>query len=192
MDGAELRPRTEPRLRRDLGHRSRSQVPPRGRRPRASLPQLDAGPGRRHRRDRLVLPASERPLGPRPSLRAAARRHCGRPGPRRCGLDQPPVGARRGAAGADRHPRQDRRRLHARPRDRRVPVGEADDHAERDQRHRRRHRGGHRERRARLRRDGAGGVGLPHPHRRQGLGGRRLQPPSPTPCTCPCATVARA
>ena len=56
------------------------------------------------------------------------------------------------------------------------PVGEADHHAERDQRHRRRHRGGDREPRAHLHRRGAGDAHLPARHRRQGLGGRRLQP----------------
>ena len=53
------------------------------------LPQLDAGPQRRRRRDPLVLPAPERPLGPRPSLRAHPRRHRGCPRPLAGELDQP-------------------------------------------------------------------------------------------------------
>ena len=82
VDGAELRPRAEPRLRRHVGHLAGPQVHDRRDRPQAPVPQLDPRPRRRHRRDRLVLPASERPLGPRPPVRAAAPRHRGGPRPR--------------------------------------------------------------------------------------------------------------
>ena len=67
VDGPELRPGAEPPLHRDLGdlagpevHGGRCGQP-------APVPQLDARARRRHRRDRLVLPAPERPLGSRPS-----------------------------------------------------------------------------------------------------------------------------
>ena len=76
--------------------------------------------------------------------RSPVRTHTARHG-RRAGsgggeLDQPASAARRGPQGRDRHSRQDRHRLHPRPRDRGVPVGDADDRTERDQQHRRRHR----------------------------------------------------
>ena len=61
-----------------------------------------------------------RRLGPRPSVRAPARRHRGRPERRRRRVDQPPPRSGRGAQGADRHPRQDRRGLQARSGDRRT------------------------------------------------------------------------
>ena len=62
VDGPELRPRAEPRLRRHLGHLAGAQVHDRRHRSEAPVPQLDPRPRRRHRRDRLVLPAPERPL----------------------------------------------------------------------------------------------------------------------------------
>ena len=58
-------------------------------------------------------------------------RRAGPSEPRDGELDQPALPAGRGAARADRHPRQDGHRLHARPGDRGVPLGDADDHAER-------------------------------------------------------------
>ena len=70
--------------------------------------------------------------GSRPPLRAAAGGHRGRPRRRRRRVDQSPTAAGRGPQGHDRDSGQDRRGLHPRPRDRRVPVGEADHHAERD------------------------------------------------------------
>ena len=54
-------------LRRDVRHVAGAEVHARRHRQQAPLPQLDAGPRRRHRRAPLVLPAPERPLGPRPS-----------------------------------------------------------------------------------------------------------------------------
>ena len=51
-----------------------------GNRGAAPLSQLDARARRRHRRDRLVLPARRRSLGSRSSVRAAARRHRRRAG----------------------------------------------------------------------------------------------------------------
>ena len=69
VDGAELRPGAEPSLRRHVRHVAGPEVHARGNRPDAPLPQLDPGPGRGHVRDRLVLPAHERPLGPRPPVR---------------------------------------------------------------------------------------------------------------------------
>ena len=71
VDGPELRPGAEPGLRRHVGHLTRAEVHDRRRRQHAPLPQLDPRAERRHRRDRVVLPASERPLGSRPSVRAA-------------------------------------------------------------------------------------------------------------------------
>ena len=85
-------------------------------------------------------------------------------------LDQSAATARRGPERADRHSGQDRRGLHPRPGDRRVPLGDADHHAERDQRHRRHHRRGLRELRARLLGQWPGGAGLPARPRWQGLG----------------------
>ena len=98
LDGAELRPGTEPGLRRHVGHLSRAEVHARGRREPAPVPQLHAGPRRRHRRDFLLLPAPERSLGPRSSLRAHPRRHGGgaRSGGRE--VDQPTADARRDAS----------------------------------------------------------------------------------------------
>ena len=87
-------------------------------------------------------PAPERPLGSRSPVRAPAARHRRRAGSGGRAVDQPPAAARRGPQGRDRDSRQDRHRLYPRPRDRRVPVGDADGHPERDQRHRRRHRRG--------------------------------------------------
>ena len=63
LDGAELRPRAEPHLHRDVGHVPRPEVPAGRHRPPAPLPQLHAGARRRHRRDRVVLPAHERVTG---------------------------------------------------------------------------------------------------------------------------------
>ena len=97
LDGPELRPRAEPRLPRDVGHLARAQVHARRGRQPAPIPQLDAGPRRRHRRDPLVLPAPERPLGPRPSLRAHPRRHRRGPRPVAGELDQPAAAGRRDA-----------------------------------------------------------------------------------------------
>ena len=56
-------PELDPRLRRHLGDLARAEVHARGDRPDPPVPQLDARAGRRHRRDRLALPAPERPLG---------------------------------------------------------------------------------------------------------------------------------
>ena len=136
---SELRPGAGAGLHRDVGDLAGAEVLHRRGRPGAPVPQQHAGPRRQHRRDPLVLPASERPLGPGSPLRAAARRHGRgpRPGPRE--LDQPPAPPGRGAAGADRRPRQDGRRLHPRPGDRRVPVGHADRDPERHHQHRRGH-----------------------------------------------------
>ena len=58
-------------LRRDVGHLAGAEVHARRHRQPAPLPQLDAGSRRRHGCDPLVLPAPERPLGPRPPLRSA-------------------------------------------------------------------------------------------------------------------------
>ena len=53
-------------------------------RPDAPVPQLDARAGRGYGRDRLALPAHERPLGPRPPVRAPcwSTPRCGRTPPR--------------------------------------------------------------------------------------------------------------
>ena len=75
-----------------------------------------------------------------------------------------------------RHSRQDRRRLHARPDDRRIPLGAADRGAERHQHHRGERRG-HRQPRGALHEDQRGESHLPErQQRRQELAGRRLQP----------------
>ena len=75
LDAPQLRPRAAPDLPGHLGDGAGPEVHARRCRQPASLPQLDPGPRRRHRGDSLALPASERPLGPRPSLRAHPRRH---------------------------------------------------------------------------------------------------------------------
>ena len=124
LDAGQLRPRAAADLPGHLGHLAGAQVPARRGGEQAPVPQLDAGPRRRDGRDSLVLPAPERPLGSRPSLRAAARRHRGGAGPRRGELDQPAHPAGRGAQGRHRRAGQDRPRLHPRPRDGRVPVGD--------------------------------------------------------------------
>ena len=109
-----------------------------------------AGARRRHRQDRLVLPAHRRSLGSRSSVRAAARRHRGRArSAARCTWINPRVkpGERRkvitgipGKTGIvytlDRA-------------DRRVPLGAADRDAERRQNDRRRDGQGHRQPRSR-------------------------------------------
>ena len=75
VDGAELRSRAEPHLRRHVGDVARAEVHARRQRRAAPLPQLDARARRGHGRDRLVLPASRRSLGSRPSVRAPAARY---------------------------------------------------------------------------------------------------------------------
>ena len=81
VDGAELRPRAELDLHRHVDHLPGPEVPARGCRPEAPLPQLHTRTRCRHRRDPVVLPAPERSLGPGPSLRASPRRHRRRPEP---------------------------------------------------------------------------------------------------------------
>ena len=66
------------------------------------------------------------------------------PDPSEVAWINPKMQAGRAAQGHHRHPRQDRHRLHARSRDRRVPLGAADRDAERRQHDRRRDRRGHR------------------------------------------------
>ena len=105
LDAGQLRPRAAPHLPGHVGHLAGPEVHARGRRKHAPLPQLDAGPRRRHRRDPLALPAHERPLGPRPSLRAHPARHRRRAQPGRGELDQPAHPAGRGPQGDDRHSR---------------------------------------------------------------------------------------
>ena len=56
------------------------------------------------RRDRLVLPAPQRPPGPRPPVRAGAGRDLGGARSDRRELDQPAARGGRDAAGGDRHP----------------------------------------------------------------------------------------
>ena len=177
VDGAERRPGAEPGLRRHVGHVAGAEVHAGRGRQEAPLPQLDAGFECGHRRDRVVLPAPERQLGPRPPVRTVARRHGGAAGSVRGELDKPAAEPGRGAPRADRHPGQDRRRLHPGPGDRGVPVGHADHHPERDQRHRRGDRSRDGERGTGLHRAGPDGAGLPARQRREGLGGRRLQSP---------------
>ena len=127
VDGAELRPRARPHLHRHVGHDSGAEVHLGRRRQAAPLSQLDAraGPGRRQ--DRLVLPASDRSLGPRSSVRAAcSSTRPSRPIASEVAWINPRVAARRAAPRHDGHSRQDGHRLHARSRDRRVPLGAAD------------------------------------------------------------------
>ena len=118
VDGAELRPRDQHDLRRHVGDDPRAEVHARRQRQAAPLSQLDARARRRHRQDRLVLPAHRRSLGSRSSVRAAARRDRDRAGRERGGVDQSEDQAGRAAQGHHRHPGQDRHRLHARSRDR--------------------------------------------------------------------------
>ena len=74
-----------------------AEVHPRRQRQAAPVPQLHARAGRRHRQDRLVLPAPRRSLGSRSSVRAAAGRHRRRAGSDRGRVDQsaPQPGERR-------------------------------------------------------------------------------------------------
>ena len=65
-----------------------AEVHARRRRQAAPLSQLDAGPRRRHRQDRLVLPAHHRQLGSRSSVRAPARRDRDRARHEGSGVDQ--------------------------------------------------------------------------------------------------------
>ena len=145
LDAGQLRPRAAPHLPGHVGHVAGPQVHARRRREHAPLSQLHAGSRRRYGRDPLVLPAHERPLGPRPSLRAHPARHGGRARPGRGELDQPAHPAGRGPQGDDGHSGQDRPRLHPRPRDGRVPVGHPHHRPERHQPHRRGDRRGDRE-----------------------------------------------
>ena len=132
LDAGQLRPRAAADLPGHLRYVAGAQVPPRRGGEQAPLPQLDPGPRRRDRRDPVVLPAPERPLGPRSSVRAPAGRYGGC-AQSRCGeLDQPAHPAGRGPEGGDRGARQDRPRLYPRPGDGRVPVGDPDGCAERD------------------------------------------------------------
>ena len=140
LDGAQLRSAAQHDLHRHVGVVAGAEVHARRQRQAAPLPQLHAGPERRHRQDRVVLPARGRSLGSGPPLRAPPGGHGRDAQPERGRLDQPEAEAGRTPAGDDRHPRQDRDRLHAGPADRRVPVGAADGDAERRQQDRRRHR----------------------------------------------------
>ena len=88
VDGAELRPGAEPDLRRHVGDDPGAEVHARRQRQAAPLSQLHAGARRRHRQDRLVLPARRRSLGSRSSVRAHARRHRGRARPEGGRVDQ--------------------------------------------------------------------------------------------------------
>ena len=99
------------------------EVHSRRRRQAAPLSRLDARARSRDRQDRLVLPASDRSLGPRSSVRAVARRYGGRARSERGHLDQSASEARRDAQGDHGHPGQDRHRLHARPRRRASSCG---------------------------------------------------------------------
>ena len=67
-----------------------------------------AGAERRHRQDRLVLPARRRSLGSRPPVRAAARRYRRRPETDASAVDQPAARAGREAEGDHGHSRKDR------------------------------------------------------------------------------------
>ena len=84
-------PELDLHLHRHVGHDSGAEVHLGRRRQAAPLSQLDAGaePGRRQ--DRLVLPASERSLGSRSSVRAPARRHGRRARRERGRVDQPAI-----------------------------------------------------------------------------------------------------
>ena len=103
MDGAELRPRAESDHHRNVRDDSRAEVHARGCRQAVPVSQLHARHQRRHRQAGVVLPAHRRSLGPRSSIRAAARRHRSRAervgGP----LDQSEGPRRRTAQGRHRH-----------------------------------------------------------------------------------------
>ena len=127
VDDAELRPRARSRLHRHVGHGAGAEVHAGRQRQAVPVPQLDARAASRDRRDGVVLPARRRSLGPRSSVRADPGRHGRRARQERGALDQPALEARRAAQSRDRHPRQDRPRLHARSRHGRIPLGAADD-----------------------------------------------------------------
>ena len=142
------------------------------------------------RRDRLVLPAHRRSLGPRSSVRADARRDGRRTGSQRSDLDQSARAQRRAAQSRHGHPGQDRRRLHARPRDGRVPLGAPDRAAERAAKHRRRDRRSDREPRGAVRRGRAATLHLPDVARRQELAVRDVEPARARSCSFRCRTRA--
>ena len=86
--------------RRHVGDDPGAEVHARRQRQAAPLSQLHAGAQRRHRQDRLVLPAHRRSLGSRSSVRAAARRHRRRARSRsEVRVDQPEDQAGRAAQG---------------------------------------------------------------------------------------------
>ena len=88
LDGAQLRPGVQSPLRRHVGDVAGTEVHARRQRQTVPLSQLHARHGRRHRQDRLVLPAHRRSLGFGSSIRTAAGRHRGAPGPGEGHLDQ--------------------------------------------------------------------------------------------------------
>ena len=157
VDGAELRSGARSDLRRHVRDDSGREVHSRRHATRSTcITTRRSRSTSRHGRIGLVLPTSRRPLGSRPSVRAPASRHARRTGCGRSGLDEPATcgaGERRqvvtGIPGKTRH------RLHARSRDRRVPMGTANDLPERHQQHRRRNGAGHGRSRARLHAQGS-------------------------------------
>ena len=133
-------PRTESDLRRNFRDDTRAEIHSRRQQQQAPLSQLHTGAERRHRKDRVVLPAHRRSLGSGSSVRTHSRGHRGRAQCARRVVDQSEGQGRRTAQGDHGNSRQDRRRLHARSPDRRVPLGAADGLSERHQQNRRQHR----------------------------------------------------
>ena len=168
-------PRAEPHLCGHVRDGAGAQVHARRQRRAVPLPQLHARARRRHRRDRLVLPARRRSLGPRSSVRAAPRRNRARARSGGCALDQPARATRRAAQGDHGRAGQDGYRVYARSRDRRVPMGARDHDAERDLRHQRRVGRSHRKPRQAVHCRWPGEAHLPEHVRRQELSGRHVQ-----------------
>ena len=77
--GTWMPPSYDPELKLDLlrhvRHRADAEVSAGRERQDLSLPHLDARARRRHRQDRVALPAHRRPLGLRPHVRSHPRRH---------------------------------------------------------------------------------------------------------------------
>ena len=107
VDGAELRSRAEPHLRRHVGHLARAEVHARRQRQAAPLPQLDAGAATPTRARSSGTTSMWSITGTSTIRSSASRRYGGRAGSRRSAVDQPARAPGRAAQGHHRHSRQD-------------------------------------------------------------------------------------
>ncbi|PYR96453.1 MAG: hypothetical protein DMG12_26230 [Acidobacteria bacterium] len=90
-----------------------AEIHPRRQREQAPVPQLHPCPECGHRKDRVVLPAHCRSLGPRSPIRTPAGRHDGDAESPRRPMDQSEAQARRTPQSGDGNSRKDRHCLHA-------------------------------------------------------------------------------